>query len=278
MARDPRLHAIAATREALSGSQCLAAVIGARQVCEGFTTLAEDENSRRTRVQPIFGWLAQHGGTDWPARILRLVNGLEASLEPGKLLRLDYLDERRIAPSARRLAWMIRNAELLTPRDGRRWREYRSRVIEHPDRDAALALLDRDLTEGIERKLLLEGPTCADCLIECEHAVIWIEAKRNDWLDYSTTWDVTRDQLARNAEAAWLYAAKRGKDSCLVVCHEHQLKHHEQLLLDGYRTGSWIGGWPHLSACERHALGARIGTITWATLARQWPEIGELLT
>jgi len=238
---------------------------------------AQDENSRRTRVQPTFGWLAEHGGTDWPARLLRLVDGLEATLEPGKLTRLDYRTERRVAPSARRLAWMIRNAELLTPRDGRRWHEYRSRVIEHPDRDKALTLLDRGDTAGIDRKLVLEGPTSADCLVECEHAVIWIEGKRNDWLDYSTTWDVTRDQLARNAEAAWLYAAALGKDSCVIVCHEHRLKHHEQLLLDGYRAASWSGGWPHLSARERRALGARIGTITWATFEKQWPPIRDLL-
>ena len=110
-------------------------------------------------------------------------------------MRLDYLHERRVGPSPRRLAWMIRSAELLTPRDGRRWREYRSRVIEHPERDAALALLERGVTTGIDRKLVLEGATSADCLIECEHAVIWVEGKRNDWLEYSATRDVTRDQL-----------------------------------------------------------------------------------
>ncbi len=170
---------------------------------------------------------------------------------------------------------MIRNAELLTPRDGRRWREYRSRVIEHPNRDAGLALLDRGQTAGIDRKLVLEGPTSADCLVECEQAVIWIEGKRNDWLDYSTTWDVTRDQLARNAEAAWLYASRLGKESCVIVCHEDRLKHHEQLLLDGYRAANWSAGWPHLSARERRALGARIGTIRWATLAEQWPPLRE---
>jgi hypothetical protein len=51
---------------------------------------------------------------------------------------------------------MIRNAELLTPRDGRRWHGYRSRVVEHPDRDGALELLDRGTTAGIDRKRLLE--------------------------------------------------------------------------------------------------------------------------
>jgi hypothetical protein len=236
-----------------------------------------DQNSRRTRVQPTFGWLSEHGGADWPACLLRLVDGVETPLEPGRLIRLDYLEERRVAPSARRLAWMIRNAELLAPRDGRRWRDYRSRVIEHPDRDTALSLLDRGQTAGIDRKLVLEGPTSADCLIECEWMVIWIEGKRNDWLDYSATWDVTRDQLARNAEAAWLYASERGKDWCVVVCYEHDLKRHEELLIDGYRSGTWAGGWPHLTAEERQQLGRRIGTLTWRSLAEEWTAIGEVI-
>jgi hypothetical protein len=237
----------------------------------------DDQNSRRTRIQPVFGWLSVHGGQTWPERMLRLVDGFAVAPDAGNLVRLDYLQERRVRPSSRRLAWMIRNAERLTPRDGRRWHEYRARVIENPGNAAALKQLDRGETSGLEAKLSLEGPTSADCLIECDRTIIWVEGKRNDWLDYSTTWDVTRDQLARNAEAAWLYAASLGKDSCLVVCHEHQLKHHELLLIDGYRRGTWAGGWPHLTARERRILGARIGTLRWGTFAEQWPAIGELL-
>jgi len=238
---------------------------------------AEDQNSRRTRIQPVFGWLSEHGGDEWPARMLRLVDGLDVAPDPGRLIRLDYVKERRVPPSALRLAWMIRNVERLASRDGRRWREYRARVLENPQRAAALETLDEGEINGLDPKLILEGSTSADCLIECERAVIWIEGKRNDWLDYSTTWDVTRDQLARNVEAAWLYASPLGKDFCLVVGHEDQLKHHEELLLDGYRRATWLGGWPHLSARERRMLGARIGTLRWRSFGEQWPAIGDLL-
>ena len=68
---------------------------------------------------------------------------------------------------------------------------------------------------------------------------------------------MTRDQLARNTEAAWLYANQLGKDFCLIVCHEHALKHHEELLITGYRDGTWAGGWPHLTSSERQLLGSR---------------------
>ena len=33
----------------------------------------------------------------------------------------------------------------------------------------------------------------------------------------------------------------------------------------------WIGGWPHLTEDERRMLGARIGTLSWSTMAREWP-------
>lgn len=241
------------------------------------TVAGLDENSKRTRVEPVFKWLREQAGDEWPTRLLDLVDGLAVSIRPGRLVRIDLEHERRVPPAPRRLSWMIRNVGRLAPRDGARWREYRRRVIENPRQADALEKLDRGETRGIGRKLVLEGQTSADCLIECERAVIWIEGKRNDWLDYSTSWDVTRDQLARNTEAAWLYAGRLGKDFCLVVCHEHSLKHHEEILIEGYRHGTWSGGWPHLSADERKILGSRIGTVTWQTLAKEWPPLEGVL-
>jgi hypothetical protein len=67
--------------------------------------------------------------------------------------------------------------------------------------------------EGHGRELIPEGPTPADCLIECEHAFIWIEGKRFDWLSPSTTWDVMRDQLARHVEAVWSLTQASNADS-----------------------------------------------------------------
>jgi hypothetical protein len=236
-----------------------------------------DENSRRTRVKPTFTWLREQAALDWPARFLQLVDGLGVRIDPGRVVPdgLHFEPERRVPPSPRRIAWLIRNAERLTPRDGRKWRQYDRRVIRNPGRANALAQLDAGDSRGVDRQLILEGETSADCLIECEKAVIWVEGKRNDWLDYSTSWDVTRDQLARNLEAAWLCAKE--KDFCLVICHEHPLKHHEELLIDGYRHGTWSGGLPHLDADERNRLGSRIGTVTWDRLAAEWPALRKHL-
>ena len=239
--------------------------------------MADDENSKRTRVEPVFRWLEANGGSRWPQRFVDLADGLGVSVQPGRLHRLDFEHERHFSPSPRRLAWMIRNADRLASRDGREWREYRRRVADNPGKAAALEKLDRGEIKGIDRLLILEGRTAADCLIECEDAVLWIEGKRNDWLDYSTRWDVTRDQLARNAEAVWLYAQGLDKDACLIVCHEHRLKHHEELLIGGYRRGTWAGGWPHLSADERKALGSRVGTLRWQALIEEWPPLAQAL-
>jgi hypothetical protein len=237
-----------------------------------------DENSRRTRVKPTFAWLKENGGEDWPARVLQLVDGLGVRIDPGSVLPngIHFEPERRVPASPRRLAWLIRNAERLTPRAGRRWREYDRRVMKNAGRKAALAKLEAGNSRGISRRLILEGDTSADCLIECDKAVIWVEGKRNDWLDYSTTWDVTRDQLARNLEAAWQLAGKR--EFCLVICHEHRLKYHEELLIEGYRHGTWSGGWPHLDADERKKLGSRIGTVKWSRLAAEWPGLRRQLS
>jgi len=231
-----------------------------------------DENSKRTRVEPVFRWLRDHGGADWPAHLLGLVKDFRTRPpEPGRALDVTYETERKAGPSARRLAWMIENVDRLAPSDGRRWREYQRRVTDNPRREEGLEKLRAGVTRGVDPLLKLEGRTSADCLIECENLVIWIEGKRNDWLAYSTTWDVTRDQLARNAEAAWLLAAETQRDAAIVVCQEHPLKHHEQALLEGYRTGRWAGGWPHLDASERHRLSGSIGTLTWAEIKRAWP-------
>jgi hypothetical protein len=129
---------------------------------------------------------------------------------------------------------------------------------------------------GGARALILEGPTSADCLIECEHAIIWIEGKRFDWLAPSTTWDVARDQLARNIEAVWSLADPAGKDYRLLICHENRLKHHEMALLEGYRCATWSGGLPHVPEQIRRQFSTRIGTLTWHDIADEWPALRSL--
>ena len=232
------------------------------------------ENTKRTRVEPVFSWLRAHGGPDWPGELVRLAQGIEP-IEPGPIRQLALEDEATIPASPRRLAWMIENADRLAPWDGRAWRAYRDRVLENPARDQALAALARG-ESSIPKDLVLEGPTRADCLIECERCVIWIEGKRNDWLAPGMKWDISRDQLARNAEAAWLWTERSGAGEFrLLICHEHELKHHERALIAGYRTGSWSAGWPHLSDETRTHIAARIGTLRWREIVERWPAMGQ---
>jgi len=167
---------------------------------------------------------------------------------------------------------MIRNAHRLTPKDGRRWKEYRRRVIENPERERALTMLDSGHI-NIPKELKLEGATHADCLLECTEAIIWIEGKRNDWLAPNIDWDITRDQLARNLDAALRYGQTLGKDFWLLICHEYDLKHHEQALVDGYRLGTWTAGFPHLPPDTRARFKQKIGTVRWQRIFQHWPAL-----
>ena len=66
------------------------------------------------------------------------------------------------------------------------------------------------------------------------------------------------------------------REFCLVICFEHELKHHERALVAGYRAGTWSAAWPHLSAAQREAFALRIGTVRWADIVARWPALREL--
>ena len=233
-------------------------------------------NSRESRVIPTFSWLEAYGGVDWPQRLVDLAEGLEARPHCGQLVGLEFINERQVPPSNERLTWMLRNADRLTPTDGRRWRELASRIGNRAAVEAAISALEEGRREDVPDALVLEGPTHADCLIECDDAIVWVEGKRFDWLSLSTTWDVTRDQLARNTEAAWRLSQKAGKDFCVIVCHETTLKHHEMSLIEGYRQQTWAGGWPHVDSRIRSQFSQRLGTLRWSQIADEWPSMRDL--
>lgn len=233
-----------------------------------------DTNSRRSRVLPVFGWLSEFASADWAAEIVQLAEGLNVRADPGHVRAIHLHDEVKVPASPARLVWMLRHASALTPKDGRRWRELAARAASVRDLDALCDRLGGGLT--LPDGLVLEGATSGDCVIECDQAVIWIEGKRNDWLASGTTWDSARDQLARNLEAAWQLAAPTGREFCVLICFEEELRYHDQLLVDGYRTGTWTGGVPHLDVATREAFGDRIGLLRWRELAHRWPELRAL--
>ncbi len=232
-------------------------------------------NSKDTRVKPIFSWLRANAGQTWPSRLVQLATGLAEVPNCGTLGRMALEPEQEVPATASRLAWMIKNVNLLSP-PGRQWRILRDRVSDGDAVQKALRSLERGDVTGVPRTLQLEGKTHADCLIECEHVFIWIEGKRYDWLSPSTDWDISRDQIARNLEACWSLAREAGKDYLLLICHEHRLKHHEGCLLEGYRQATWSAGWPHVPEKQRREFAARIGTLTWQEIAQEWPALRTL--
>src|ERR1035437_4508556 len=92
----------------------------------------EDENSARTLVTPVFTWLLENGGINWPTEFLRLADGIWVVDDVGPVKSLEVGEERIVPASPARLAWMIRNAHRLAPQDGRQWREYANKFLEIP--------------------------------------------------------------------------------------------------------------------------------------------------
>lgn len=233
-------------------------------------------NSKITRVQPVFRWLEGNGGPPWPRRLLEIAAGAAPLSDCGELIRVYLEPEYKVPPTPMRLAWMIENVDRLVPTDGRQWEELRRRISDDQRVTNTLNRLRSGDSYGTLGALALEGATHADCLIECENAFIWIEGKRFDWLSPSIKWDVTRDQLARNIEAVWWLASRSDKEYRLIICHEHELKYHETLLLEGYRQGTWSGGLPHISTDIRRKFSVRIATLTWSQMATEWPSLRQL--
>jgi len=173
---------------------------------------------------------------------------------------------------------MLENVDRLTPSNQSDYEQLRLRVA---DRDRVQKAIASLILGGVNEldDLELEGATHADCLIECEHAFVWIEGKRTDRIDPSIKWDVTRNQLARNLEAVWSLAHAAGKDYRMLLCHEYPPKDHDPnaaKLVEGYRAGKLWAGMPHVSIDVRLQFSRRIGTLSWAEIADEWCKVRKL--
>jgi hypothetical protein len=97
----------------------------------GRAEMVGQSNSMITRVRSIFTWLSANGGPSWPARLVKMAEGVADLRECGSVLKVDLDPEREVLPTPDRLSWMIENADRLAPREGELWNELRR---EHQDR------------------------------------------------------------------------------------------------------------------------------------------------
>ena len=239
------------------------------------SALASAQNSRNTRVTPVFSWFRDEcSDPEWATRFLSLTTGLRTRTKPGRVLGTGL--EVGIAPSSRRLRWLLQEGEAWTPASTRD--ELRARARGDAAREA-LAVLERDgELPGRLRRQRLERATFADAIIWCERLLIWIEGKRNESLSRHTTFDSGRDQLARDLEAAWRLARMVQKDYCVVICHEHELRGTDRRLVEAYWSGDRVDGLRHLTSEEWRPFADRLGTVTWKKLAEAWPELQRRLS
>jgi len=231
-------------------------------------------NSKDTRVRPVFNWFSKCGCLTWAQDLVNMAEGLNYRPICGAVIKVHYEKEWHVPASSIRLAWMMQHKSSLVLNNRRDIDELKARLADH----TAVKVIINKLLSSIESVRLppryrLEGSTYADCLIECEKAIIWIEGKRFDRISFSTKWDKNRDQIARNLDALQRLAQKEGKDYCLIICHEHELDYREQNLVKGYRGGALLDGMPHLEEPVRRDLGLRIGMLTWQAISRKWKGI-----
>ena len=249
-------------------------------------------NSSITRVRPVFTALIQRDptGRSWLPALLelcphrdRLPPGIRA--QPGELLselvaprlykdkvlgEIEILScfERRVAPPAAFLRWLIVNSEQMT------WPESAGTNEETLRRRRVLCGTDPELREAARREALgllesrgasgsnkqwwaFEGFTEVDCWLETERLVLLIEGKRRESLSAATAWYPARNQLVRNLEVAGDYAG--AKDAFVLLAVEE--------VVPELTRETLIASTPHMSDADRELLTERyLGQVTWRSL------------
>lgn len=256
-------------------------------------------NSSITRVRPVFQRLIgqDRTGVSWLPKLLNLapVNqdlAFRLSENPGNLLEptlkirkyndrvlkeygfneidLEACFEKRLPPPYRFLRWLIENQDRMKcpgGKFGEKTQDKRDRLFGKAGPDAveearreALAELERFGPSRFDRKWwAFEGFTEADCCLETERLVLFIEGKRNESLGSSTNWYPARNQLVRNLEVGQEYAGD--KDFAVFVIAEQDIG----LIIPDMVNQSL----PHFSHAERKTLMKHyLGCILWADLCR----------
>src|SRR5438105_2898726 len=74
-------------------------------------SLAQDQNSKRTRIEPVFGWLKENGGPDWPTVLLEIADGAGDKRDVAAIdSRIASVSGRAPQSCTQRLHWRARRA------------------------------------------------------------------------------------------------------------------------------------------------------------------------
>jgi hypothetical protein len=259
-------------------------------------------NSSITRVRPVFTQLLQRdpSGSDWLTELvncapnrdcLKRSNEGRPTILPWCTVPRAFKDrilkgfgiptidlaacfERKLAPSAGFLRWLVRNPHLMTwpMKSGQRKRYKPATQVPREQlfgmHDAAAqAEAQQQALDEIEKAGVLqserkwwafEGFTSVDCCFETHDFVLLIEGKRTEQLSKSTEWYPIRNQLIRNLEAASEIA--QGKNYALLLVAESEadippIPHISLMVVESL---------PHLYSTARFCLAAHyLGATTW---------------
>lgn len=251
------------------------------------------KNSSATRVQPVFNELLNRHWSDpvfaasWIGQLWSLARGrddafpapdcrrlLEREAPRDPAGRLGRIFERRVAPPAALLAWMIRHPDALrgkartdpdcgssgTSKDWRR-RLFDGAPAERTEAQVeALAQLTRVGAPGSRHQWwAFEGFSALDCCLITDTTVTVLEGKRTEPVSSKVLWYPQRNQLWRNVEAAQTLAQGRTFGVIVAVEHAEDGKYALDTAIESLDASC-----PHLNGAERASLATHLlGYVTW---------------
>jgi len=178
--------------------------------------------------------------------------------------------EYSLPPSERFLLWLIeRVGEECKPRKGLRQEQLiagrradlfgdDATLRQEAQREAIRSLMLHGPRASRNQWWALEGFTSVDCYLETSDMVLLIEGKRTESVSLGTDWCATRNQIARNLEAA--RNAAQGRRYAVLLLGEQQTPVGREEI---------VAGLPHMTELESSFLSQHyLGCVTWQQVCK----------
>lgn len=237
-------------------------------------------DSSLTRVQPAFTWLGNNGGPGWPSRLIHLAS------RGDRVRRLGLDDspvnvefEKPFRPPTTLLEYYLRHPERLRWPEGAKFCKEtsakRKALLEGnvAVQREALGLL-AECRSPSAKWFVFEGTTMVDAVISTPSCMILVEGKRTEpGLTSKIEWDVEREQIYRNLDAAEACPTRPQNFLCLLVVSEGSRCERDAQALDAAGSERAVRSMPYRAPEEVSRVWDEhyAGWTTWEALMREWP-------
>jgi hypothetical protein len=246
-------------------------------------------DSSKTRVAPVFNAL-QAGPDGWISKLLDLAADPSAP-HPWRTQDLHVLEtawapkERRLAPPAALLEWLVSNVTPPANLDREKQGKSRLQLLDRDEATIADALARIRRGETKRGWHILEGLSSPDAYIATKDALIIMEGKRTEAGPTThTEWMSGRHQMLRHLDAAWEVRDGRSVYGLFIV----EGRGNENLT---EVPASWreaarattspaaiAASLPHRSSAEQRAIAdCFVGITTWQAIVKEFGLSDEVL-